>query len=163
MPTANFEFSTWCARLTLASVPLVGAIVLAILAASVFGIVHGVALYMKLEAAVLMAVGLWMGASLWQWVRYRHALRTRYNVGTSGIQVTNESGTLFFSWVQCQDAKYFPLLGIIRVEPAGEPAPVVLFLARRCVADSASDVRNELARKYLANGLREKLTTRWIA
>jgi hypothetical protein len=45
-----------------------------------------------------IAAGLWVAVIMWQWVRYRHALRERYTLDSQGVVVESPTATTKLLW-----------------------------------------------------------------
>jgi hypothetical protein len=159
--TAVFFYPRWYRRLTFASIPLVALIALAIVGAAIFGTMRMPGTYDRVCSGAVGVIGLWMLLSMWLRVRYAYVLSRRYVIGDEGILIEAQGQSRTALWPNIRRAEYFPLFFLVRLVPDDGGPPVVLFLDRRYVTDSASDSRNKRAMNLIKGHLLDRFQKSW--
>jgi len=161
MDTAAFFYPRWYRWLTIASIPLVVLLALLIIVAAVYGTIEMPGTYDRILVAAVGAVGLWMLLAMWLRVKYAYVLSCRYVIGDEGLLIDAQGKSRTVPWSNIQRADYFPLFSFVRLAPDDGGPPVVLFLDRRYVADSASNSRNRRDMTLIEGHMAGRLQKKW--
>jgi hypothetical protein len=156
MDSATFSYSRFSASMQLGLTPIFMILLLALM----WGGVH-IALSDSEDAWVgvcAVAGGLWGLVLMWQWIRYRHALRERYTLDEHGVVVESQGTTLKLRWSDFERAEYLIIPGMLRLESKALNKPVFLFLDGQ---GTRINERNRFAEQLVASQMRERFRKTW--
>ena len=105
-----------------------------------------------------IAAGVWVALIMWQWVRYRHALRACYTLDTNGVLVDSKSDTKRLLWSDFDSAEYLLIPGMLRLRSKALAEPVFLFLDNGW---RGTTERNRVARQLVASHMADRFRKSW--
>jgi hypothetical protein len=161
----EYSYGRWGAFMLYLGLPFIGAIVAVLLAGSLLTLFGAdSSIWIRLQALVGVGISAWSGASLFHWIRDRHALRTRYSLSEAGVFVERTQGagdfipwSKFSAGVDCRGLRF------ISVSGGGLERPVVLLFGTPGSPSVSPTEKAQLARELIGRHLGSRLLKRWIA
>lgn len=109
-----------------------------------------------------VGVGVWMLVTIWQWIRYRHALWERYTLDRYGVRVESAKGAQQIPWADFERGEYLIIPGMIRLTTKLLERPVFLFLDRRPFSFDQDEERNAIAKTIICQSMSGRYHRRWM-
>jgi hypothetical protein len=106
--------------------------------------------------------GVWAVTMLWQRIRFRHVLRSRYVFDANGVAVESGESKTFVPWQEVECAEYFPLFFLLRLKSALTPTPVVVFETGGPDGKCRYSDRWEFTTNMIRSRLHDRFRKRWL-
>jgi hypothetical protein len=127
-----------------------------------FVLISSVHTWQVVQAAIIFLVGILLVSRVYLRVKHRHVLDTDYVIGRDGVTIEDQQGSRYLSWDQFVKAQFLPLSPLYRLFANNLPKPVVIFAMGGWGATSESSQKRTIATDFLTEGLKNRLTTRWL-
>jgi hypothetical protein len=161
----EYTYGGWGALMLYLALPFIGAIVATLLTCSLLMLFAADStIWIRLQALFGVGISMWMGASLFHWIRDRHAFKTRYSLSEAGVFVEGRQGSgAFIPWSNFSGGVDCRGLRFISVSGGDLERPVVLLFGTPGSPSVSPTEKARLARELISRHLGSRLLTRWVA
>jgi len=159
----EFSFSKWSGRVLMVSSMFVALIGIAFIVSGTYGVVKIRDPFVKAGCVVLVVMGTKFLLDLWFIVKHRYVLESRYEVGSTGINVVSPKGSVLVPWDQLVGVDTLPHLAAYRlVQRDSSEMPIVLFFHRTWWPNRAHQDQHRAVKKLVAAKMGEHMQVRWF-